>query len=187
MNPFARLGLPASLVLDEDTLKNAHHQAAAGASPDALAEIHRDYEILRDPSRRIAVFQEIHGKSTPPQTAPGGALFAFFSDVETAFRQADLALNRTASATTALQRAAHLPELLNAQTHLERILTELQKHTNGRNTILQWMDESGSDLSKAEWNNLRTIASDFVFLQKWETGARQRLGKVQALLFGELT
>jgi len=186
MNPFARLQLPVSLVLDEATLKNAHHQAAAIAPQAELEEIHQAHEQLRDPSRRIAAFQKIHGQTAPPQATPGGALFDFFSTVETAYRETDLALHQAASASTALQRAAHLPALLEAQAPLEKILLRLRQLVTDRTLLLQWMDEDAHELSEEEWTNLRIIASDFVFLAKWEEGARLRLGKIQALLFGEL-
>ncbi|HEY5892193.1 MAG TPA: J domain-containing protein [Chthoniobacterales bacterium] len=183
-NYFEVLGLPESLVLDDETLKERFHKISAEVHPDAGGEdatrfqlANDAFNVLRQPSRRLLHLLALRGFSEQT-TQPPADLIDLFFETSAALKSADDITRRFDSAANALQKALLTRELMQCE---ERLTHTLQTLTLLETQALAKLPDAALD-----WPAISKIAHTLSYLTKWKTEIAQRQTRLAEKAFGAL-
>ena len=177
---FALLDQPRRPWLDPEKLKEAFHAKTLRTHPDAnargadaiaaesaFAQINEAHQVLRDPKRRLQHLLSLEGR---PPAAGGGTVPREIADafqaVAASTQTADVALQKTAAATSPLSRSLVAVELSQARSGIDEALGTLL-------ALRQEADAELRDLSDAaaaaddRFSRLENLYFRYAYLTRW--------------------
>lgn len=183
-NYFEVLGLPESLVIDDEALKERFHEISARVHPDAGSEdatrfqlANEAFNVLRQPSRRLLHLLALHGFSEPTTQPPANLIDLFF-ETNAVLTSADDLTHRFDSASNALQKALLTNDLMLCEENLSRTLQTL--------TLLETQNLGRLPEAPQDWPAIAKIAHTLSYLAKWKTEIAERQTRLAEKTFGAL-
>jgi hypothetical protein len=154
MDAFESLGLPRSLNLAEETVREAYRMASKNYQGDELgfSRLNEAYRVIMSPAARLMHWLELAGINGDRRGVVAGELLDWFGVVGTVIQETDL-----------LQRGREKIE--QCQDHLRVV----EKSKIGDFPAI----ESGVINAENAW----ICARDLSFLEKWQQQLRERFGK----------
>ena len=162
-NPFARLGLPESLLLDPASVEDAWRDLRRDGKTDEEAEAsgNRARTLLSDPVSRLAAWLDLKAPDAAPDRAVAPELMDLFANIGPVLASTDTLLARHRKATTALARAVLAKEAVAAQL--------------GVQGLPERFPEFERDAASGEFAGSLRALGQLKFLKRWEEQCRERL------------
>lgn len=167
MNCFALLGLEPSPTVDPGELQDRYHERLKAAIADA-ADLHRAFETLREPLKRLAHLLELAGAAPVRSGVLPETMMALFSRLAPQLQSSARLLEESRRASSALTRALLAEREVAAQLELQRALGELNRQ---RDEVLDGL--AGVQASDVE--ALRRGHGQLAFLEKWRAQVQEQL------------
>ncbi len=173
-NPFARLGLPESLLLDPASVEDAWRDLRRDGKTDEEAEAsgNRARTLLSDPVSRLAAWLDLKAPDAAPDRAVAPELMDLFANIGPVLASTDTLLARHRKATTALARAVLAKEAVAAQLGVQGLLQEIQPL---KAALTERFPEFERDAASGEFAGSLRALGQLKFLKRWEEQCRERL------------
>lgn len=174
-NPFAILGLPASLLLDPDQIEASwreRHRADGPVDASEASDHNRARSVLSDPVTRLAAWLEVHAPGLTPDRAIPPALMDLFAEIGPLLARIDGLLARHRQATTALARALLAKDAVEAQLALQALMQRLQP---AKATYLDHFPDFEDAALRGDFAAAAAALGPLKFLKRWEEQCRERL------------
>jgi curved DNA-binding protein CbpA len=174
-DPFALLGIPRRPVVDLDLLEknvrslaSKHHPDHVTGDTSTFEKIQEAATLLRHPTSRLRFLaREATAEKNTPTIAK-----ELFSTVATALSQAEEKITAYHAASGVLAKALLTKDLLKARTTLITAQQSLQQWQELLSRQLQEFDTTWPEVTSSE---LLTLASSFLFAQRWEKQLQEAL------------
>ena len=183
---FALLEQPRRPWLDPEKLKQAFHEKARSAHPDAqqpeagigradesgFAEINEAYQVLLSPKRRLHHLLSLCGDPPVAGATVPREIEERFLAVATLSQETEAVVRKLSAATTPLSRSLVQPEMLDAQNRIGAVLEDLRRLEHQAVAELQRVSES--------WNGAETNSSlqylylRFAYLDRWTAELQEK-------------
>lgn len=174
INAFSALGLPASLVCSDESLRSAFREAGKAAHPDAgggeedFARLREALETLTSPSRRLRHWLEIRGTPVDPRGTVDAGLMDLFVQVGEVTQIAESIARRRQATQSALALALLERE---TQSCIEAVeSTMLLVEAAIRSATDRFPEIDSGTLADAE--DISKIVRNLAFLERWRSSLR---------------
>lgn len=175
MDAFESLGLPRSLNLAEETVREAYRMASKNYQGDELgfSRLNEAYRVIMSPAARLMHWLELAGINGDRRGVVAGELLDWFGVVGTVIQETDLLLRKKEQCQSQLARALMESNLQRGREKIEQCqdhLRVVEKSKIGDFPAI----ESGVINAENAW----ICARDLSFLEKWQQQLRERYGKL---------
>lgn len=167
MNCFAVLGLEPAPAVDLDDLQRRYHDRLK-SSPEDEAGLHRAFETLRDPVKRLSHLLILAGAEPVRSGALPGAMMDLFSRLAPQLQGSAKLLEESRRASSALSRALLAAREVGAQKELQGLLAEVNRL---RGEVL----EALPGVPAGDLEAIRRCHSQLAFLEKWRAQVQELL------------
>lgn len=167
MNCFAVLGLEPAPAVDLDDLQRRYHDRLKSA-PEDEAGLHRAFETLRDPVKRLSHLLILAGAEPVRSGALPGAMMDLFSRLAPQLQGSAKLLEELRRASSALSRALLAAREVDAQKELQGSLAEVNRL---RGEILELLPR----VPAGDLEAIRRCHSQLAFLEKWRAQVQELL------------
>ena len=174
MNAFTVLGLPETLVLSEEQLRDAFRAAGKATHPDAggneanFALTREAHGILTSPSRRLRHWLELRKIAVESRGVIGAGLMDIFGMIGTISQRAEVLIRKREEARSALSRAMLESETQVCREEVEAGISTLDDAIAERCERFPEWDAQGSP----DAGVCAEVVRDLAFLEKWKLGLR---------------
>ena len=174
MDAFECLGLPRSLNLAEETVREAYRLASKNHQADepGFSRLNEAYRVIMSPAARLMHWLELAGLSGDRRGVVAGELLDWFGEVGTVIQETDQLLRKKEQCQSQLARALMEPSLQRGREKIEQCQEDLRIVEVSKLSAFAAI-ESGVINAENAW----ICARDLSFLEKWQQQLRERYGK----------
>lgn len=171
-NAFQILGLPPSLILSDEVLRDAYREAGKLAHPDAgggdgeFSELLGAWQELASPSRRLRLWLQMKGTPAELRGTVDSGLMDLFATIGGVNQRAENVIRRRQEAKSALVHALLEGETQQSRDEVEKMIAEVDRviaETCGHFPHLEEYPASPE---------APAVARKLAFLEKWRAGLR---------------
>jgi curved DNA-binding protein CbpA len=169
---FQILGIPARLVIPDETLGDAFREAGKQAHPDAgggegeFAALREAFAVVSSPSRRLKHWLELRGTPAEVRGTIDNSLMDLFAEVGAVTQQAEAVIRKRDEAKSSLVRAMLEGETQICRESVEAAIAKVEM-------LIARECEVFPDLEKSVDLELASKAArNLAFLEKWRAGLR---------------
>ena len=169
---FQILGIPARLVIPDETLRDAFREAGKQAHPDAgggegeFAALREAFAVVSSPSRRLKHWLELRGTPAEVRGTIDNSLMDLFAEVGAVTQQAEAVIRKRDGAKSSLVRAMLEGETQICRESVEAAIAKVEM-------LIARECEVFPDLEKSVNLELASeVARNLAFLEKWRAGLR---------------
>jgi len=181
---FAALRQPRRPWLDTEALKERYQRLAAEHHPDrqsrdakvspTFAEVNEAYRVLSDPKLRLQHLLEVEGYGAVKTSEIASELAEVFMEAADLVGQIDDHLRKQKQATSALSKSLLQAETMKLQKSVDGLLERLQQSYSKAEQELRRADQLWMEHGAASFDQLRTLADRFGYLERWIGQLRER-------------
>lgn len=174
MDAFECLGLPRSLNLAEETVREAYRVASKNCQGDELgfSRLNEAYRVLMSPAARLMHWLELSGLKGDRRGVVAGELLDWFGVVGTVIQETDALLRKKEQCQSQLARALMESSLQRGREKIEKCQEDLRGVAESKLADFPSIESGVIDAENA-W----ICARDLSFLEKWQQQLRERYGK----------
>ena len=177
---YALLGLPRTLVGDEESVRAAHRAAvlacSQGAMPGSAASLNEARDVLLDPARRVKHWLGLCGWNRWQAVPLSEEFMEFFSRLGPIIHQAQDLSRQLSRQSTALGRASLAPRVLALRRQLEFCSEQLRGLQDPILASLRLLDDHGQPLAEEQLASVAMDQARLAYLVKWRHQISQALG-----------
>ncbi|MEN8775389.1 MAG: DnaJ domain-containing protein [Akkermansiaceae bacterium] len=188
IDPFALLGVPRKLWLDDAEIDRVLRKASqlhhpdAGGNQEEFQKIRLAGELLKSPAKRVRAAIACEGLGFDERGAIPSEVMDYFSPVASVLQDVDGFVADRSKALSGLGKAvldARVPVL---KVELERVIAQLSELESRMVSRFVDFDEKGWAQCSDEMSG---VARGLVFVTKWTAQLREASGKLFEALLGE--
>ena len=174
MDAFECLGLPRSLNLAEETVREAYRVASKNHQGDdaGFSRLNEAYRTVMSPAARLMHWLELAGLSGDRRGVVAGELLDWFGVVGTVIQETDLLLRKKEQCQSQLARALMESSLQRGREKIEQCQEDLRVVAESK-----LGDFPAIELGVINAEQAWICARDLSFLEKWQQQLRERYGK----------
>jgi hypothetical protein len=174
MDAFESLGLPRSLILSEESVREAYRVASKNYQGDeqGFSRLNEAYRTIMSPAARLMHWLELAGMSGDRRGVVAGELLDWFGVVGSVIQETNQLLRKKEQCQSQLARALMESSLQQGREKIERCQEDLRAVAESKIADFPSI-ESGVINAEQAW----ICARDLSFLEKWQQQLRERYGK----------
>lgn len=171
---FQILGIEPTLVLAEETVRDAFREAGKRAHPDAgggegeFAALREALAVVSSPSRRLRHWLELRGTPGEIRGSIDTSLMDLFAEVGAVTQQAEGVIRKREEAKSVLVRAMLEGETQQCREAVERAISRVESRIADECSGFAEMEKAPEPDVAAASQSARNLA----FLEKWRAGLR---------------
>lgn len=176
MNAFEKLGLEPTLLLSDESLREAFRNKAAVLHPDSggdeadFAAIREAQEWLASPAKRLRAWLQIRGTKITERGTISNELINWFQKIAENGSAAETSIKKAAAAQSALTKGMAELELMKHRETTKTLLSNVEREISIR------VDQFA--LIEQDELNPSALMRDLIFLEKWRSSIRGLYGRL---------
>ena len=172
---FALLEQPRTPWLDADALKEAYHRKTLQTHPDSapagqendFAELNAAYQALQDPKRRLHHLLSLENRAPAANQTVPSELQELFLDLGAFKQRADLVLEKSRAASTALSQSLLKPDMLALQNDVETWREKIRTLKDSATEELREINARWLSDRDAQIGAVTDLYLKFAYLGRW--------------------
>ncbi len=176
MNAFEKLGLQPTLLLSDESLREAFRNKAALSHPDSggdeadFTAIREAQELLASPAKRLREWLQIRGAEITERGTISTELMNLFQKIAENGSISETTIKKAATAQSALTKGMAELELMKQCETTKLLLSDVEREISTRVDQFALIEQGELNPS--------ALMRDLIFLEKWRSSIRGLYGRL---------